>query len=337
MNYSQETGLPDLNLVSILVTDRKRRGVAYLSLGEGRRLDPIGTCFFVDYGDHQLSRYAVTARHCIEDVSRQSIFIELTDYDGKYRRFRTQPTDWIKAENTDLACFPIGLASTEIAIEPQKQWASNQRLREGTEVAIIGLFARSPYRTDETGQLMVEPIARFGRVALRHTKVGVAFSKNKPKALTVIDVILIESMAYEGHSGSPVLLHENYTRDARHRARGFGVRKVDITDADVDTPLLGMISSGFPWEQGTGTKRKLINTGISAVVPTGDIIGFIMNNPELKKSRDSVDKPRVGETTPFSVDPKAESDFTKEDFENALKRASRRIQPLPPDEGKSKT
>jgi hypothetical protein len=56
---------------------------------------------------------------------------------------------------------------------------------------------------------------------------------------------------------------------------------------------------------------------------------FLMNDPDVVKDRDSVPKPRLQHpTTPLSVKhPSSEDSFTQSDFEAALKKVSRKIEP----------
>src|SRR5258708_38216366 len=102
MEYSG-SGLAEFDILSILITEQKRRVAAFLSVREKRCLLPIGTAFFVDFPIVETSRYAVTARHVIEG-RRGDLFLEMTDAAGDYLCIPTKSTDWYASDDTDLAC-----------------------------------------------------------------------------------------------------------------------------------------------------------------------------------------------------------------------------------------
>src|ERR1700682_5028105 len=91
MIYS-EAGLPRNDLVNIIITEKTRRGVGYLSTEPLAGMYPIGTVFFLDWtwGDHQALTYAVTACHVVAGV-RQDIFIEFTSQNGGVPPIPNQP------------------------------------------------------------------------------------------------------------------------------------------------------------------------------------------------------------------------------------------------------
>ena len=108
-------------------------------------------------------------------------------------------------------------------------------------------------------------------------------------------------MALGGQSGAPVLLLENHTRDpivndayppAYRTVSGGRPRRVAITDADVDVPLLGLLSSDWKIQAEIRnlSRRNLVanvhlTSGIATVVPTWYIMNFLVTDPRLQKDR----------------------------------------------------
>lgn len=370
-----EAGKPVKNFVSLLVSDRRRRGVGYVSVYSPKRkqLEPLGTVFFADlkWGGRKHLTYAITARHCVDSVG-DPIYIETSKPDGSYLKIETRPEDWALSDNTDVACMVVtGDDSMFHSITLPESFkvvgVSNERPHPdytycGEEVFIVGLFSKSAYR-DFGGEPSVEPIVRFGRVSLRRTEAPVYLNSKHVgdfnKAVTV-SAMLIESISFGGESGAPVFeigddhkanINENdlkqFMEDFLSGRHTFSISKqLQITtDQDVDTPLIGMVSSHWQMESEirSASRHKLagnvgLNSGIAVVIPASDIIDFIMNDQKVKDRREKVPRGTLSEpTTPLSA--RAESDpvFTKQDFESALKKVSKKIQPSQSDEGKSKT
>ena len=347
MIYS-DVGLPREDLVNIIITEKTRRGVAFLSRYVGRTLEPVGTAFFLSWpwGGRQDLIYAVTARHCLAGIDTE-LFLELTDQHGKYRRIQTLPAEWTKSEDTDVACRLLE-DNPVIDINRVHAFGSDAALEAGYEVYIVGLFSKSYSRGSAES---IEPIVRFGRVAHPSMNAPVYFDprdEGKEGKQVIVRAILIESISFGGESGAPVFICEDFTQDppsARNRGWVNPPRNVRLTDQQVPTHLLGLVSAHWKISSPVKTKTRGksvaqvgLNSGIAVVIPVNDILGFIMKDPQLKAARERIPQRSGSEpTSPLSNVSESEDRFTKEDFEDALKRASRRIQPSPPDEGKSGT
>ena len=86
------------------------------------------------------------------------------------------------------------------------------------------------------------------------------------------------------------------------------------------------------WEQPTGfsfPEREAVNMGIAPMVPAHKI-KEILTQPELldmvkKVNEEMAAKNHSNAVEDFAISEKAAPTFTKEDFETALKKASRKI------------
>jgi hypothetical protein len=362
-----DSGRFALNTVQLLITDRQRRNIAYVCVDSQEGLQPIGTAFFVEvpWGerDGDVVVYAVTARHCVEEQVLESETTYLEFVDLKRKAQRVPVGHWMRCDFSDIACCRI---SREIPIRPAISTKysflkldfgpliSRVPFQIGMEVFIVGLFSKAPYGEtfyydDSQGkdelipQSQVEPIVRFGKVSLPHTVIPVYFDprdEGKRNKHTMIESILIESVSFAGESGSPVFMYEEHTINGSSLTDKNDLfptpRRVEITDLDVATPLLGMISSHWrvPSEIRSPKRRKLtgdvgLNSGIAVVIPAWHIKEFILNDSEVKRDRDKVSKrPLNDPASPLAVkQEKRETEFTKSDFETALRKVSRRLRP----------
>ncbi len=340
--------------MQLLIRDSSRKGVAFISVDGDK--NPIGTCFFVDvpWGERDDLAYAVTARHVIEGSSR--IYIDALDKQGKPCSITTKNTEWILSDKTDLACCRIDFEQCKIYtihivrfLSPQECFPKDQpRLQCGMDVYMVGLFVKSASRITPTGQHEVTPIVRFGKIAIEETTAAVYLDPRdvgQREKATSIPAILIESISFEGESGSPVFVYHEHTKDITpgsaedefYKQRPWLARRVRLTDGEVATPLIGMISSHWKVESKVESRQRRrtvgdvgLNSGIAVVVPSDDIQEFLMNDAKVNKEREQIPKRRLNEpASPLSAmtAKPEEPPFTKADFEAALKKVSRKIEP----------
>ena len=348
-----EAGYPATNM---LIGDARRRGrAAFVSIGPARYdPDPIGTAFFLDvpWGPGMRLTYAVTARHCVEGLD-ETIYIEGTDIEGKYQKIATTAKKWIRSKATDLACLLLeNKDSRFFAVDINKDLATGN-IPCGMDVYMIGLFTKSSRRYEVDGSSSIEPVVRFGKISLPATKVAVHFDPkdaNDPPKAHIVSARLVECISFEGESGSPVFMYQEHMQDpspAEMEKLIGGIypspmpprpRPILITDEDVYTPLIGLLSSHWKVKSkvhGSSQRKKNsgevgLNSGIAIVIPAEDIRDFIMNDDKVKKERERIPQGKPMEpSSPLSArrERNPEGEFTKEDFENALKKASRKIDP----------
>jgi hypothetical protein len=359
-----ESGGKDYNILAVLVGKNRRQGVAFLSLVRNGDLTPTATAFFVEipWGVNRYITYAVTAAHCID--WKEPIYLEFSNKVGEYQRVETEPAQWFRSEMTDVACFrikkPLDIRAINIDFHFVNPAAFIDGFVPGHEVYIVGLFEKSPYRDEPNEQWSIQPIVRFGKVALDETIAPVKLlPASNPDESTSVRARLIESLAFEGESGSPVFIYQDHVTgepadiEASAYPKLFGsttrpIRRNVLNDEQIQTPLFGLISAHWPlpskvqlkrigagkaFEQGSRLEGSVnLNPGIAVVIPAEDIKEFLMKDPNVTTDRNQVAKRKASEPTePLSAKPE---DFTKDDFEAALRKVSRRIQPSRSDEGK---
>jgi hypothetical protein len=341
------------NLVQLLIREETRKGVAFLSVDGEYAPTPIGTCFFVDipWGPRGNLTYAVTARHVVEGEPK--VYIEATTRTGEYRRIVTTAPNWMRSDKTDVACCRIGPPDSSSVrtinivrfLRPEECFNDGQpRLTCGMDVFMVGLFVKSPYRKPEG--IHVEPIVRFGKIALPFTEAAVYFDARdvgQPEKAKQVNALLVESISFGGESGSPVFTFGEYTEDAMpgsvaeefFGSRPYLPRPVRLDDGQVRTPLIGLLSAHWKMPskvkspaRGKNVGAVELNSGIAVVIPSDDIKEFLMDDPKVNKERERIPQRPLNEpASPLSVDRSVEESFTQADFEKALRKASRKIAP----------
>jgi hypothetical protein len=201
--------------------------------------------------------------------------------------------------------------------------------RVGNEIYHIGLF------TQHYGKEKNLPVARFGHIS----RMPSLLDFQDPGGINYSSpAYLAEFHSWGGHSGSPVYFLEPQT---------FVTVLVDENDVETGdrridygwfTGFLGMVSGHYNIESKAivtgelGTVEISQNSGIATVVPA-EAIRLLLMRKEFVDQRAKL-KREMEEKAPRPVMDMESSVLTKQDFENALKRISRRqqVQPSQPDE-----
>ena len=324
---------------------------------------PVGTVFFVQLRfaeDGQaldfrrpeqrnppsvyVANYAVTTRHSVKD---ERVSIRLNLRGGGSRDELIEHNAWVCHDNTDIAVLPVrfSLDDAEIAfldayflVEQIGEHVYSIVQREGeerkssvpygigTEVFTVGLFV------GHSGFERVRPVVRFGHIALEPAPSETILTSLDTDAdeLTPIKAFLIEVAAWQGQSGSPV-----FARLWEGTDRYLGGVMLSMTS------VVGMIQAAYPQiEESVITPRGEVvgykaNAGIAVVVPSADIVEMLERDERLMTERKQLAKQQKEQKLkprPVRVvgsGQKGEG-ITPEGFEEALRRASRKI----PDEDK---
>ncbi len=314
-----------LQCVCFLCAKRAEGGTEYFEYG--------GTAFFVSvpseaYPDEYAHLYLVTARHCVHyrDGSRRDLYIRLNKKDGTATKPMPLPYEWLFPDDdaVDLAIMdfekfddpnheylhvPIASAATETPIR-------HHGISIGSEVFVTGLF------TQRIGKQRNLPIVRTGIIAsmpdeLEDTNTGLPYN-----------AYLIEMQSISGLSGSPV-----FVRSSRSYVAGdtkqYYTMLLGLVRGHFDTKRLKENWANEPVRFSDDEWDKIHN-GISIVTPVQEIVK-LLNSEEAMKQRAKKEKELKEQhvqtlDSGFSDKPvKRQSDeLTKEDFESALKRASRK-------------
>jgi len=263
--------------------------------------------------------YLLTAKHVLEGIQKQGIdevLIRFNYRDGKARWVSSKIDDWqyhpTESDTVDVALFnasgfSTGPVSHDHGVFPIAGFVNptltqREPIGIGDETFIVGLFASHHGNTKNI------PIVRIGNIAaMPEEKVSTS--------LGGIDAYLIEARSMGGLSGSPVFVNMGRMRTIDG--------ELYLTKGTIY--LLGLMHGHFD------DKHQSINMGIGIVVPASKILEVINQEAILKIENESreyhhkQDMP-VMDSLPDSVD-----DFTEQDFESDLRKATRRVAPSEPD------
>jgi len=249
-----------------------------------------GTGFVVAYLDPRLPkgfafRYLVTNRHVAEcwDENRrprevQSVEVRMNLKDGstEVAPIKSYPWHFPTDESADLAVAALTFSENVdyLAIPLEmfftKDLFKTYNIGEGAKIILAGYF----YQLE--GEHRVQPLIREGILSMI-TDDPLETTTGKRGPLYLGDVHI-----FGGNSGSPVFINT------------IGLRpggKVQMLD---DYRFLGVVSgyyfedSNFNLQIATtvrGTQRA--NSGVSMIVPADVLKDLILNNPDLKRLRDS--------------------------------------------------
>jgi hypothetical protein len=319
------------------------KGTAYLIAIAGPNLifketltDKQGRTFFGESSYPFI--FLATARHVAEKLEGKEFALRANKLDGTIaiieghadQRWWYHPTEKEYVDAAVTIFFPPNLRDLDINwvsidIFADEQIIRDEELGVGDDVFLAGLFTK----VEETTRNI--PIVRLGNLAMMPGE-KIPFNDGK-----LIDAYLVESRSIGGLSGSPVFIRktivmQGYTAsgrflDARHKPLPSN-EVVYLTGLGRIYFLGSMIGH---WDAPTGfplSENEVVNMGISPVVPAHKIKEIIMQ-PELMEVAQAMSdkmaaKKHAGAVLDFDTDKTKEKPFTKDDFEAALKKASRK-------------
>jgi hypothetical protein len=237
---------------------------------------PYGTAFLAMKETDQIQfQHLITARHVIEQIPGDDIYIRVNDVEGGSKVLPTnRAAYWYvldgAKEYIDVAVCPIVLQQqyfdilhVDIGSDVIRPEEESFPTNVGDSVCVTGLF------TSHYGQDRNIPIARFGNVSA----IG-----DEP-VLTEYGFMwgyLVELKSLGGLSGSPVFLQK--TIEGKVESFLFGLMHGHFV---VENPEDAISVSGK--DKPTGQ----INTGIGLVIPIERVLEVI-NQPKLVKQRKTV-------------------------------------------------
>jgi len=324
--------------IDMRVPDEVLKCVVFIGREHGVSIKYFGTGFFVllkekEGQDTFQFPYLVTANHVADAVDAAPFKIRINRKSGEAVELSANEfgdVKWhrhSKGKSVDVAICPwqpLQFPSRDFdakAIETDyfltRELAKETGIGVGDEVLITGLF------TKIRGESRNIPIVRIGNLAMAPSEPIV------PTKLGNIEPYVIEAKSLGGISGSPVFIRQTasiaagvfkwgtnipatiqgYTDVFHLLGLAHGHWKID--PADLDNPDVEHDDEG-------------INIGLAIVVPASQILEVIQNDEELinmrRQAKDEVIAKRKGST----MDSAATPPFTKGDFEQALKKASRK-------------
>jgi len=274
--------------------------------------------------------YLVTAAHVIQGIKDKGcdkVFIRIDFKDGTGKWAETDVGQWIFHPTdplVDVAVLQIsGQFAGLVAVEPftLHVMISSSELAEkgvgvGTEVFLSGLFTEHP------GVERNIPIVRVGNIA--------ATPEEKVKSgRGFIDAYLVETRSIGGLSGSPVFVHLGLW----HKDKG--VLKMATSDEGIiyflglmqghwDSP--GLSQADVASDESQKTEER-VNMGIGIVVPAEKIVEVI-RHPKIEERNAAELEKHANRNLPVQDTASYEEHvFTKEDFDAALKKVSKRLPP----------
>jgi len=264
--------------------------------------------------------YLVTAKHVIDGIRKKGspkVLLRANFKDGQARWIETATEHWQfhpTDPSVDVAVFnATGNPSAHLdhGVWPIDTSATRETvLREeiglGEETVIVGLFA--PHHGDARNI----PIVRIGTIAAMPEETIVT-------NLGGIEGYLIECRSIGGLSGSPVFVNLGTTEGFGHvpgKKRPVG-----------RLYLLGLMHGHYD--------ADAVNMGVGIVVPA-DKINEVLNQESIVTLEQAArDKAKLEMMPTMDVlENESRAAFSRDDFESALRKVSRRLQPSQSDEEK---
>lgn len=319
--------------VFFLVRKRKRGGGR-----EGARYCGTGFAAIVGFAGLESGKpdweggvdYAVTAGHVVKNTpDTDELYLRVNTLDGDRKpldipvpvsTWKHHPTtdvavcavDWPQDRELDVMTIPI----TRFPQGPEGVYAN--QVVEGEEVIICGLLTSFP------GSERIQPIIRTGKIALMpYEKITIELDS---KNTSDVDAYLLEMTSWPGLSGSPIIVYPNRN-------------PINPRSADFFLPylLLGLVHGGLDYDKEIAFIRERttvkIGSGIAVAIPGESIREVLMNNPDLILQRMELYEESKTEKKPLATPHSSEESapFTQQDFEESLRKVSRRIASSQPD------
>ena len=345
------------------VPDQISNTVVFLGVltGEGEKY--VGTAFIVTvaYGPGHIYTFAeggvsttirvpfaflVTAKHIVDDLEAGELYVRANGKDGTVKTIKLgDNTKWwfhpTEKDSVDVAVAffpPDSLYQLDFKPIPVTMFVATEEtiqtlnLGIGDEVFVAGLF------TKVMGQERNHPIIRTGTVAMMPTE-KIPFRDKQ------IYAHLVECRSIGGLSGAPVFIRQTVsvpTTVDRFRP----LWPPNLGPAGMEQPLraelrgvgrfyfFGSMIGHWEVPQGfTLTKREAANMGIAPIVPAAKILEVISQQElvhEMHRINSEVLSRNEGEGEAVLDSAKSQDAprvFTQQDFEDALKKVSRKTLP----------
>ncbi len=291
--------------------------------------DIFGTGFFVKHASEKFKPdsfvYLVTAKHLLKDIGQSEPYIVANGRDGSAKQLKHIGSRWWfhpSDESADVMVRQVGYQPELMHFASDlNDFIVPSDIKAGTVVPGDETFTAGYFSPLSSTRLI--PIVRHGNVAMVpeeqiQTEYGYA------------DVYLVEARSIGGISGSPV-----FVRPPLRYGIEMPKGSTAMFDAIGKYKLLGVMHGHWDIDESKINDANIepknkngVNLGIGIVVPAVKIMETIMQ-PELEQIRQEAEKEKakIGVPTMDSAKKSAESRdvFTQQDFESALKKASRKL------------
>jgi hypothetical protein len=288
-----------------------------------------------------MPQYLVTAKHCVTKALDKygTLYARLNTTDGSSELVELG-RNWAYSpdEGVDVAVLPWELDGTKYkqgTIDARSSAEGvNQEVNEigiGNELIVIGLF-RLHHGTKKN-----IPIVRQGIISSMPDEPLIDKNTGTP-----YHACLAEIQSIGGLSGSPVFVHVPVLQFlAQHKSARIREDMRQKYPAGF-LYLFGVIRGHFDdeqdWIAGDAEESLSVHTGIATVTPIREVLSIVENDEQLKKwTKDRINtlrKKQADAHVDDSAFDSSEKPFTQSDFEGALRKVSKRIQPSRSDEEK---
>ena len=320
---------PVAQAVSVMrIPDQLIKSVGFVSRFEpdaGGQTAPLrfgGTAFVVGVRmDAKVGlAHLVTAKHVAEAIEPAEAVIALNAKDGAPLFLRTGEGKWFyhptEKDSVDVAVLPFGsvrFQDYDITWIPEDIFATDERITNfdiglGDEIVIIGLFTRF------FGSTHLIPLVRTGNIAMMPK------DRMPIKGFGEMEAYLAESRSIGGLSGSPVFVRNTVNMPAQTPKGNPG----HISGLG-SLHLLGLMHGHWdlPVSFSAAEQAEAVNMGVSIIVPAKKILE-VLYHPELVAMRKEHHEKEKETNYPVADSALKERPFTRKDFEDALKKASRK-------------
>jgi hypothetical protein len=299
----------------------------------GPQGDAYATGFFVSVPSQVRGRYLyfVTAFHVAKDLAGREIHILVNKHGGgtvELLAAEDPPMWYLHPTDTtcDLAVTPVlphpDMTFNAIRLEHMltPEDIKKHGIGIGDEVYSVGLFTEIENASKNI------PILRHGNIAMMPTE-------QLQTELGYADVHLIEARSIGGMSGSPVFVRPSgKIRMPTLKGDSMG----ELLVVQDQTKLFGIIHGHWDVKESdinrypiTQDRKRGVNYGIAIVVPAIKLIETLTRRELMErrmKHEETLKKKGVpGMDSAKDNKQEASQTFTQEDFEAALKKASRKI------------
>ncbi len=356
---------------SMPLFDEYQLCVSFVCAKRGGVISPVGTSFLVvlPYEKHTPEfAYLVTAAHCVR--SEGDTWVRVQTKDGEVEDLPVRK--WVFHPTEDVAVTPAPLNRRDykwVAINSDRFDPRRSRSYPplGAPVYFIGLLANVP----EMGRRNV-PMVRSGTLgAISQPGIPLRVS---PETVLHVTAHLVDCRSYKGFSGSPVFIQSDglfwlddftpsgtptepnmHPGESKEWADTFSVAGINsvwelavkngpltmfaVREAwlQSNTRLLGLMTAHFPEPD-----DPMSHAGVGVVTPSERIWELLMTDEirEDRKQRTAEFRERERQTelgAAAQLDSAQDEPFSRADFDEALRKVSRRLTPSQSDEASSGT
>ncbi len=273
-----------------------------------------------------LHEFAITNRHMVMDTkgNEKSTAIKVNKTDGSAATVSFALKDWICSTKDDIAALPLPQSFNDNDFDwvhiPQDHFLTQDmineaKIGEGSEIFFAGRFGKHEGGGQNT------PLMRFGHMSLFPETIV----NGQP-------VYIVEGLAIKGFSGSPVFVYHGNEQFVNHDD--------DSENAKVMPPRLLGVHKGHWGETDNGNlDYEAYNYGIMTVVPIARLLKFLNEDErliEMKKEEHKLFEKAKEQKKDAPIDD-SDDGITREEYEQALRKAASKINPSKSDQTKPKS